>query len=79
MPVPTVHAILFLLPNKTIRPTGRESALELDGAPDVAGVAFAAGLFDVGSDRVQLTTQFLDVLRRQMGVFLDVTDGHVVS
>ena len=56
---------------------GGQSALQLDGPADVAGVALAAGLLDVGPDRVQLASKFLDVLGRQVGVFLDVADGHV--
>ena len=56
---------------------GCQSTLQLDGSADVAGVLLAAGLLDVGSDRVQLTSQFLDVLGGEVGVLLDVADSHV--
>ena len=58
---------------------GRQSALELDGAADVAGVSLAAGLLDVGPDRVEFASERFDVLGSEVGVFLDVADGHVAS
>jgi hypothetical protein len=55
-----------------------KSTLQLDGPPDVAGVLVTARFLDVGSDRVEFAGQFLDVLGGEVGVFLDVGDGHVV-
>src|ERR1700677_80173 len=56
--------------------TDREAALQLDGPAHVAGIALAPGLLDIGSDRVQFATKFLDVRRGEVRVRLDVGDGH---
>ena len=56
----------------------RQRALQLNGAANVAGVVFAAGLLDVGPDRVQFPREFLDVLGGEVCVLLDVGDSHVV-
>ena len=58
-------------------PAGGQRPLQLDGPPDVAGVALAARLLDIGSDRVELASQFLDVLGGEVRVLLDVGDSHV--
>ena len=37
-----------------------------------------AGLLDLGADRVELASELLDVLLAEVGVLLDVGDGHAV-
>ena len=74
--MPAAHATLFRLANSAIRPPAAKRALQLDGPADVAGVALAAGLLDVGSDRVEFARQLLDVLGGEVRVLLDVGDGH---
>src|ERR1700691_2359447 len=56
--------------------TDHESALQLDCSADVAGVSFAPGLLDIGSDRVQFAAQFFDVGRGEVYVLPDVGDRH---
>ena len=43
----------------------------------IAASLLAARFLDVGSDRVEFAAEVLDVLGRQVGVFLDVSDSHV--
>ena len=70
---------LVLAGEQTHAAAGRQSTLQLDGPAHVAGVPLTAGFLDVGSDCVEFAAQFLDVLLGQVGVLLDVGDGHEVS
>ena len=45
---------------------------------DVRRVGGAAGLLDLGADRVELAAELLDLLVGEVGVLLDVGDGHGV-
>ena len=59
--------------------TRGEAPLELEGPTDVAGVALSAGGLDVGSDRIEFVGEGLDVVGREVCVFLDVSDSHCLS
>src|SRR5829696_10216045 len=53
-----------------------QAALQLDRPANVAGVAFASRFLDVGANGIQLVGEALDILRGEMGIRLDVSDGH---
>ena len=76
IPVPSGPGDLVPAGEQGDSPAGGKSPLQLDGAADVAGVALAAGLLDIGPDRIEFTPQFLDVFSSEVGVQLDVGDGH---
>jgi hypothetical protein len=52
--------------------------LQLNCPAHVPGVAFASGLLHVGADRIELAGQLLDVGFGEVGILLDVGDGHRV-
>ena len=54
----------------------REAALDGDDAVDVRRVGGAAGLLDLGAQRVELAPELVDLLVGEVGVLLDVADGH---
>ena len=58
---------------------GGEAALDLDHPVDVRRVRVAARLLDLGTDRVELAAELLDLLLAEVGVLLDVGDGHLFS
>ena len=58
---------------------GGQGALGLDDAADVRLVGRAAGLLDLAPERVELGAERLDVGGGQVGVRLDVGDGHAVG
>ena len=55
---------------------GGEPTLDLDHPVDVRRVVVAAGLLDVGADRVELLAELLHLLGAEVGVLLDVCNSH---
>ena len=55
---------------------GDQSALEGDGPANIPAVLLAQLVQDLGPDRVDLRTDRLDVLGAEMGVVLDIRNGH---
>ena len=60
-------------------PARGERALKCDGASNVFRVGDPSRFLDVTSDRVEFGTQCLDVGLGEMGVPIDVGDGHRAS
>ncbi len=77
--IPAARATLLLAGEQRDPATRGEAPLQLDGPTDVAGVALSAGVLDVGSDRIEFVGEGLDVVGREVCVFLDVSDSHCLS
>ena len=58
---------------------GGQATLHPDHPVDVRRVLGVAGLLDLGADRVELASELLDLVLAEVGVLLDVCDGHAVS